>query len=237
MADIRVGQNFIGSTYSYFPSGFRLFDLALGDLVTPVEGRAGDVPAAQVAPLGEGLNILIHETKDLTLRYSEWEKFVGFVEHKDFKGALEAHKARGLPETGFVEAYSRYAKALIGVGAGDGADRAFGLETEFVALSNPYTEALSDGFEALLLYQGAPRGNVQVELFDSVAGEKPVQRFFRTDAAGHVRVPVEPGHMYMLDAVVLREPDPDLAEARGAVWESLWANLTFAVPGGADQDP
>ena len=30
--------------------------------------------------------------------------------------------------------------------------------------------------------------------------------------------------------IVLREPEGDLADRPGVVWESLWANLTFAVP-------
>jgi len=34
----------------------------------------------------------------------------------------------------------------------------------------------------------------------------------------------------MADAVVLRRPDSDLAREKNALWESLWANLTFAVP-------
>jgi hypothetical protein len=41
-------------------------------------------------------------------------------------------------------------------------------------------------------------------------------------------VPVTAGHAYMLDAVVLREPEG--VSNPGALWESLWANLTFAVP-------
>ena len=55
-------------------------------------------------------------------------------------------------------------------------------------------------------------------------------REVRTDAAGEARVPVLPGRHYMLDAVVLRAPAAELAEARDVVWESIWANLTFAVP-------
>ena len=52
----------------------------------------------------------------------------------------------------------------------------------------------------------------------------------KTDAEGRATVPVKPGYRYMLDSVVLREPAPDLAAGRDVVWESLWANLTFAVP-------
>jgi cobalt/nickel transport protein len=33
----------------------------------------------------------------------------------------------------------------------------------------------------------------------------------------------------LLDHVVLREPSPELAEKTGAVWETLWAALTFEV--------
>jgi hypothetical protein len=35
----------------------------------------------------------------------------------------------------------------------------------------------------------------------------------------------------MLDAVVMRAPSADLADGRDAVWESLWANLTFSIYG------
>jgi len=51
-----------------------------------------------------------------------------------------------------------------------------------------------------------------------------------TDGDGRALIAVRPGHRYMLDSVVLREPSAEVAEATGAVWESLWANLTFAVP-------
>jgi hypothetical protein len=45
---------------------------------------------------------------------------------------------------------------------------------------------------------------------------------------GVVVVPVTPGHVYQADAVVLREPEGE--SNAGAAWESLWANLTWAVP-------
>ena len=52
----------------------------------------------------------------------------------------------------------------------------------------------------------------------------------QTDDNGVATFPVRPGYSYMVDAVVLREPSDRLAEQFGAVWETLWANLTFAVP-------
>ena len=56
------------------------------------------------------------------------------------------------------------------------------------------------------------------------AGEVVVS-LVRTDEDGIASIPVKPGHRYMLDAVVLRDGGDE------AQWESLWANLTFAVPG------
>jgi len=231
LADIKIGENFKGANYSYFPNGFKRFELAVGDEVTPVTGRTGDRPAARIATTRAGLHILVHQTNDLSLTYSEWEKFTDFVAHKDFVGALENHAARDLPETGFKEAYSRFAKALVGVGEAAGQDRAFGLETEIVALANPYTDDMTAGFPVRLLYQGTPRAMAQVELYQMMPDGSMVSvSLHRTDAQGEVTLPVEPGKVYMAAAVVLRVPSEALAEATGAVWESLWANLTFALP-------
>jgi len=232
VADLVNGQQFKGVKYAYFPPNFRRFDVALGDGVTPVKGRLGDRPAADLAAPGAGLVTLIHQTTDNTVNYSEWEKFVSFVEHKDAAWVVEAHRARALPEDKFVEAYSRYAKGLIAVGAGDGSDRSRGLEIEIIALANPYTDDLSAGLPVVVTYKGAPRVDAQVEVFERPTGDTPEVAVFtlRTDQAGRALIPVKPGHAYLLDSVVLREPSEALADEKNAVWESLWASLTFEVP-------
>lgn len=231
VADIKVGQGFKGGTYSYMPRAFVRFDIAAGDVIAPIEGRMGNIPAVDTAPLADGLNILVHQTTDTVLTYSDWEKFTGFVKHKDFKGVLERHAERGLAERPFREVYSRYAKSLVAVGDGKGADRAFGLETEIVALANPYTDDLTKGLPVKVLYQDMPRADTQVEIFDRDTNAEIVTTTTRTDDQGIAIIPVRAGHTYMLDAVVLREPDSAKAEKTQALWESLWANLTFAVPG------
>ena len=118
------------------------------------------------------------------------------------------------------------------VGAGAGSDRSFGLVTELVALANPYTDALPDGLPVQLLYNAAPRADAQIEIFEKNAQGNIEVTTTRTNEAGIAMIEVRPGHIYMLDAVVLRQPSAELAEKHGAVWESLWANLTFAVPAG-----
>ena len=127
-----------------------------------------------------------------------------------------------------VERYSRHAKSLMAVDGGDGSDRARGLLTEIVAGANPYTEDMSGGMPVQVLYEGAPRQDVQVELFDRAPDGSVTVTLHRTDAEGRVTLPVVPGHAYLVDSVVLRALEP--ATEAGEVWESLWASLTFAVP-------
>lgn len=228
-ADIRVGEAFSGAAYAYIPQNFRRFDLVQGDSVVPVQGRIGDRPALNMAAPGDGLWVAVHQTSDIVLRYRERDLFVGFVTHKDFEWVLAEHAARGLPDTGFGEQYSRYAKALVAVGDGRGADREVGLLTEIVALANPYTDDLSAGLPVKVLYRGAPRADVQVEVFARDAQGEVTVTLLRTDAAGEAVVPVAAGTEYLVDSVVMRPMDPVAPD--DPVWESLWAALTFRVPG------
>lgn len=232
VSDLKVGQNFKGSTYSFFPNDFQRFDIALADQVKPVEGRLGNRPAVDVNALGEGLNILVYQSNNMIVTYTEFDKFASFVEHKDFEIALSQHEALGFPKDKFREVYSRYAKSLVGVGAAQGSDKAYGLETEIVALENPYTGNLDDGFDVKVLYQGNPRKNAQVEVFEKSANESDDVRVFttRTDDNGIASITVKPGHSYQLDAVVIRQPSSALAAEKDAVWETLWANMTFEAP-------
>jgi hypothetical protein len=224
------GQSFAGTEFPFLTGRFARFDLALGDQIVPVAGRSGDYPAMAVPPLGEGLHVAVYVSAGDVTRYADFAVFTRFVTHKDLTGALEAHTARGLPQTGFAEYYTRFAKALIAVGDGAGADRVFGLETEIVALANPLTDDLSGGLPVRVLYRDAPRAGVQVELFEKAPDGSVTITLHRTDEVGVALLPVWPGHSYLVNAVVLREPTAELASASDVVWESLWASLTFAVP-------
>lgn len=227
-ARLRVGQSFSGAPLSYLPRNFTRFEVAQGDTVTEVEGRFGDNPALHIEGLEDGLAVILHETTDSELTYNEWDRFLRFAEHKDFEDIEARHLARGLPQEGFTESYSRHAKSLVAIGAGAGEDRAYGLRTEFVALANPFTDDLNDGFPVLVLLDGEPRANVQVELFDRDQGGEVTITLHHTDADGRAMLPVEPGHAYMADAVTLLPVESALAGS--AVWHTLWASLTFTIP-------
>lgn len=227
-ANLRVGQDFDGALLSYIPRNFTRFEVAVGGRVLPVEGRMGEKPALQMAAPGDGLAVILYETTDTTLTYDSWDVFARFVTHKDFAGVLERHVARGLPETGFSELYSRHVKSLVAVGDGAGQDREFGLRTEFVALANPYTDDVSGGLPVQLLLEGVPRVDVQVELWERAPDGTVTVAVLRTDSAGQTLLPVTPGHIYMADAVTMLELTPEAP--RDPVWMSLWASLTFEVP-------
>lgn len=228
VASFRNGQNFNGSALSWIPNRSARFDMITGGDVRPVPARIGDNPAFGVEGVPEGLLTVVHETSNQSLTYSEWAKWVAFTEHKDFTFVLDEHRARGLPEEGFREAYRRFAKALIAVGDGAGADQARGLRVEFVAGANPYTDDLSDGLPVQILFEGAPKADAQIEMFDRAPDGEVTVTLHRADADGRATLPVQAGHEYLLDSVTILPLEPE--EENDPVWYTLWAALTFAVP-------
>lgn len=227
-AQLRVGQEFSGAGYAFNPRNFTRFELVQGDTTTPVEGRLGDTPALNMTAPGDGLLVIVHETSANTLTYTSMEKFGNFARHKDFEWALDAHVERGLSTDRFAERYDRYAKSLIAVGDGAGADRTMGLKTEIVALANPYTDDTSS-LPVQVLLDGAPRADAQIELFERAPDGTVDITLHRTDANGQGTVPIKPGHEYLVDAVALLPLEPE-GSGTSHVWWSVWASLTFKVP-------
>lgn len=228
-ADFRVGQNFKAPSYAYIPQQSTRFEIVLGDQVIPAESRIGDRPALAQRIEGKGLAVIVHETTDAKLTYTEWDKFTGFVEHKDFAGALEKHAERGLPQTGFKETYRRYVKSLVAIGDGQGSDRNMGLRIEVIALANPYTDDLSGGFPVQIMLDGAPRTDAQIEVFARAPDDTVTSTFYRTDDQGQATFPVQPGTEYLVDSVALEPREPKDFN-KDPVWHSDWASLTFKTP-------
>jgi hypothetical protein len=229
-ANLVNGERFGGNRVSYLPKMIEAFDLYIGTLTSPVESRIGNTPALSMKSPQEGLMVVAYHSTPSRLVYDNWEKFEKFTIHKDLGDAAEMQAARGLTQEKVTEIYTRFSKSLIGIGAAQGSDLNIGLETEIVALANPYTDDLSGGFPVQLFYQGAVRADARIEVFARGPDGVVSDTYVRTDAEGLVTVPVVAGHDYMLDAVVLREPSAELAAAQDVMWESLWANLTFHVP-------
>jgi hypothetical protein len=227
-AELRVGQDFNGPGYAYIPQNFKRFDLVRQEGTAPVEGRVGDRPALDVPAGAAGLVTVVHQTKDYRLTYDSFDIFREFGAHKAFPEVAERHLERGLSEDLVREIYTRYGKSLVAVGDGAGMDREVGLRTEIVALANPYTDALPDGLPVRVLYEGAPRAGVQVEVYARAPDGTVSVSKYQTDAAGEARIPVEAGTEYLVDSVVMLELE--VTEPEDAAWHSLWASLTFRRP-------
>jgi len=230
VAELRVGEMLKGAGYPFIPDRSAQHFLEQGTRRFEAGSGLGDRPALRKQVAGAGLVIVAHETTDSLLTYTDWEKFLSFTAHKDLGWAVERHRERGLPETGFRESYRRYAKALVAVGGGTGQDRRLGLVAEVVALKNPYTAPLAAGLPVQVFAFDAPRANAQVEVFARAPSGEVTASLYRTNAQGKVILPMEPGTEYLVDSVVMEERRPGAQERQGAVWHSLWASLTFRTP-------
>jgi uncharacterized GH25 family protein len=208
IADLRVGSDMKGVPQPYLTGNIARFDLVTGDVIVPVTGRLGDQPAMATVAATEGLAVVVHVTTNTTLTYQDYNVFNRFVGHKNLDGVLAQHEARGLPRSKFQESYSRNAKALIAVGSGAGADRAFGLKIEIVALTNPYTDDLSAGMNLQVLLDGTPRADAQLELFAKSPDGTIKRVAYRTDSEGKANISVEPGVEYLADNVAIPTMTP-----------------------------
>jgi len=229
VADLLVGQEFQGYRQAYIPDFTQRFELIGGERTVPVTSRAGDRPALSQPLAGPGLWVIVHETSDFRLFYDDAETFRTFVRHKDLRGTLEAHAARGLPAVGFSELYRRFAKSLVALGPGEGQDRQVGLRAELVAEVNPYAPGFDGQMRVRMLFEGAPRADQQIEVFERAATGEVAIATYATDAEGRAAIAVQRGREYLLDAVVMLPLEAD-DPATDPVWHSLWASLSFAVP-------
>ena len=229
-ADLRVGSDLSGEAFPWLKQSFTAVQFwpPEGDAV-PLTGRMGDLPALRLAPEDDGLHRVSVETTPSFVIYDKPETFPHYLDYEGLTGVLEAHRARGLPDTGFGERYVRNARALVQVGEvieGQG-DAPTGMPFELVAEGNPFTDGLKD-LQVRLFWQGEPVADTQVALFyaapDAPRPDGVERTLYRTDTEGRVTVPLLGPGLHLLSAVRIEPVDDSAA----AVWQSWWASLTFA---------
>jgi uncharacterized GH25 family protein len=225
---LRVGERFQGDPVPRDPGRIERFAAVGPAGETAVPGVAGGEPAGYAAFQRSGLYQLVYDSNHATLEL-DGETFEKYLAEEGLETIRSLRAARGQSRAAVKEVYSRCAKSLVAVGntdgSGGGHDRVLGLELELVPEANPY--ALRPGAElpVRLLFRGRPLAGVLVAALPHDRPEAGVA--LRSDAAGRVRLPLGQAGTWLVKAVHMVPP----AAGVDADWESLWASLTFQVPG------
>ena len=226
--NIKIGEKLQGSNLPYIPKSIEEFYWSQNGVKNNVKSRLGDIPAFTKTFSENGLTSVVYISKPSIITYETFQKFEKFATHKDLGPVKKLHLNYGFPEKYFKETYSRFAKVIVGIGSSSGKDSNFGLLTEFILLNNPYTDKIQNFVKLKLNYQGNPRSNAQVEVFERSLDNTVSIFTTKTSKDGIVKIPVKKGYDYLFDAVKLRKANP--SSKQKAVWETLWAALMISIP-------
>lgn len=235
VADLRIGDMFEGDHLIYIPQQTERLFVLTDNGSFDLKPRVGSRPVIRIPPEkledSDGDVVVVYQSANSYVHYGSREKFFSFARKKGAGDVQQLHENRRLPDSGFVERYKRFAKAIINIGPESELvnDTGVGMEVEFVAHGKKMLPGSGHEFEFQLLYQGKLLPEAQVTLFSRDGDGSVTSSRSLTDAQGVIRVRAEAGHRYLLDHVTLREADPS-GDRNRPVWESLWASLTFAGP-------
>jgi len=214
-----VGDAFNGRPAKRNASRIEEFFAAGPGARQPIVGFDGSEPAGSVRFAVPGGYVLGYRNNHAFVEMSS-AKFDDHLREKGLERILALRESAGKARRKVREAYTRYVKALVGVGGAAPLDRLVGLRLEFVA--EPVPDAARDaprGFR--LLFDGQPLAGALVIATRRPAVGSPIQ--VRTDAAGRVRLPLDEGGTWLVTAVHMIEAPAGL----DADFESFWASLTF----------
>ncbi len=223
-ARLKVGQNFAGDNLPFLPDRMEEAGITNGAGTVPLAGMIGDLPAISETAGPAGLHVLHYYSRPTTLTHTDFARFEKFVRDAGDGHTLELHQARGLPQTGFIEAYTRCAKTLVQVGAEGGSDVLTGIPLELLAEANPY--ALKPGGPELpvrLFWLGEPLADTQIAIFRK--GDEPEIAKVRTNGDGRAMISIGDGETFLLNAVRIIPRDDETS----IVWHSYWASMTFRI--------
>lgn len=217
---IKAGEGFEGIEYPWIPSRVA----AAGTRSSQDILRSSpQLPALQLTAAANGLTALHYRSNPTELEYDSFTDFTDFLQEDGLQWVEASHRARKLPDTGWKEAFTRYAKTLIKVGNGNGQDKPGLMPYEWVAVSNPYTTK-SQAYVFQLLSTGKPVTNAQVTYFTRGSDDTgEMERSLAiTDASGKVQIPVVANTEYLVSSVIMTEQDSQIMP-----WQSHWVSITF----------
>lgn len=224
----RTGTNFLGDSFPYVRASSKRFSVIDGRGERVIKAIEGDDPAADVVFPNAGLAIVVYERAADTLTHPTMTRFLEVLEGEGLDHVPAQHRAMGWPETDIRESYARYAKALVKVGTGQGADRAVGLRFEIVVDGNPYDLARNADIPVRVFHDGRPVENVLVKAFNRADVQSP--RSARTDVEGRASISGVSAGEVLLSAVIMMPGDLKPASKSSSNWSSLWASVTFKRP-------
>jgi hypothetical protein len=218
-----VGQYFKGNSLPFLTDNFERFYYADARGTNNLRGVLGDDPAAALIVRVPGRLWIVLRSTYFDLVYDKPGEFEAFLAKEGIDHLIPRGQRHQLP---VKETYSRSAKSLLVAGkppSRSAPDRAFGLPLELIAESDPHA-GKSPEFRVRLLYRGAALPGALVTAFNKAMPDKRLEA--RTDASGRARVALDREGIWLLNAVHLF-PAP---KKSGALWETMWASLTFEIP-------
>ncbi len=230
---LRVGEHLQGDPVPRNPERIERFASVTSVTVSnageeEIPGVPGADPAGWVTPSSPGLLWIVYDTNHASIELdgAKFDKYLG----EEGLERIREMRAKGGAKPGPVkEIYSRCAKALLSVsgaipGAGEGYDRALGLELELIPESNPYALKAGGTLPVHLLYKGKPLAGALVMALP--AAQPDAKLAVRTDARGRAALRLDSPGRWLVKVVHMIPAPADT----GADWESLWASLTFELP-------
>ena len=230
--DIFVGENFEGNAQIYLPMRTELLAIASTEGFSDIQPRIGSRPAINFIVEADGHVMLMYQSTDEYVHYTHFETFADFITEKKAGDILAQHQSRGLPETHFTERYKRFAKASMFIGAPNTnsieiAPNDTDMELEFILLQLNQAQSEAQEMHIRLTYQGAALPRAPISLLIKSEDQQVTQTHLLTDNNGEIIITTLPSHKYLLDHVLVRPLDPE-TDAKSAIWESLWASLSFS---------
>lgn len=150
-------------------------------------------------------------------------KFESYLRQEGIQHVLEYRAAHGQQALPGREIYSKYVKSLL---SGANPRHRIGYPIEFLPQADPYTLQPGAKLPVLVLVDGKPAPDLQIESSYLLPGQQAVRGIAgRTDSQGRIEIPLPSAGVYKLHTVLMRPH----AETADADWESLWASLTFEI--------
>jgi uncharacterized GH25 family protein len=223
---LRVGEHFSGEAFPRDPTHIARFVVVGPDGEAAVPGIPGRDPAGHVPVDAPGLYTIGYRSQPRSITTGA-AAFEAYLAAEGLEHIIRLRAERGVSEAPATERFSRCAKALVAVGDGAAAtgDTSLDMPLELFAERNPSQAAPGDALAFRLLHEGRPLAGALVIAHDR--GAKTHALRARTDASGRVAFRLPHGGAWLVKSVHMIEASP----GSGADWESLWASLTFELPG------